>query len=236
MKIFTISDLHLSLSVDKPMNIFGDSWEGHFEKIREDWNSRVSDEDIVLVAGDLSWGINYDEAREDLRAICSLPGSKVLIRGNHDLWHQSVKKTRAELTNNTYFLQNDHVKIGDWYFAGTRGWKQREEQDFTSQDEKIYKRETARLERSLASIPEGAENVIGMIHYPPFSRDRENTPFTEIFSKYGVKLVVYGHLHGDIIYDRSFEDIKIGDTRYLLTSCDFLGFRLKEIAAGEKRV
>ncbi len=233
MKIFTISDLHLSRSVDKPMNVFGNNWEGHDQKIMEDWNSRVSEDDIVLVAGDLSWGINYDEAREDLKAICELPGSKVLIRGNHDLWHQSVNKTRNELFNRTYFIQNDHVRIGDWYFVGTRGWKQKEEQDFTSQDEKIYIREVSRLERSLRSLPPDACNVIGMIHYPPFSRDRENTAFTELFSKYGVKLVVYGHLHGDISYDRSYEEIIVGETRYLLTSCDFLDFKLKEIITGD---
>ena len=234
MKVFAISDLHLSQHTPKAMDIFGEHWKNHFEKIAENWRERVSEEDYVLIAGDLSWAMHLEEAKPDLEAICALPGHKILIKGNHDFWHGSLQKTRSLLTDNTCFLQNDFVETEEFVFAGSRGWKPRTDADFTEQDEKIYIREAERLKLSMGKIPKG-KRLIGMMHYPPFGSDRKPTEFTELFRDFGAEAVVYGHIHGRATRSGEYADLELDGVNYYLTSCDALRFTLREIAESEER-
>ncbi len=227
MKIFAVSDLHLSGSVEnKQMDIFGKGWENHFDKIRADWDRKVGCDDVVLIAGDVSWAMKLSEAKSDLDSVCALPGIKVMIKGNHDLWHQSISKTRAVLTNRTYFLQNDSVTFGDVTFVGSRGWKRRSDPDFKTEDEAIYRREIERLRLSLNGT---AGRKIALMHYPPFEAGGMASDFTRLFSEYGVETVVYGHIHGPMTRNEDFAERSIDGVRYVLTSCDALGFRLARI-------
>lgn len=229
MKIYAISDLHLSLDSDKPMDIFGQNWTDHWQSIQKDWMEKVTDDDVVISAGDTSWAMDYAHAKADLDAVCGMPGTKILIRGNHDYWHASLKKTNAYLHNNTHFLQNNAIVLGDYVFVGARGWKQKGEQDFSQEDAKIYAREVNRLELSLKAAQKLEGERIGIMHYPPFTQDKGASEFTRLYAEYGVKTVLYGHLHGRQIRKEDFEDIVIDGVRYILTSCDYLGFSLREI-------
>ena len=139
MNIFSISDLHLSGTSGKPMDVFGAGWENHFEKIRRDWEEKVSEEDVVLVCGDISWGTVLDEGLYDLRSLCPLKGRKVFIRGNHDYWWNGITKLRDRAPDGSfYFLQNDCVKFGNVIICGSRGWSCPGSSDYTEHDEKLY--------------------------------------------------------------------------------------------------
>lgn len=230
MKVFAISDLHLSINNPKPMDIFGPVWDNYLTEIENDWNEKVSDEDIVLISGDISWAMKFEEAKSDLDYICKLKGHKVIIKGNHDYWWSSISEIRNYLHNNTYALQNDAVKIGDFVICGSRGWNVLEDKEKTEQDEKIYRRELIRMELSLKSmsvkkLPE--DKAIVMTHFPPFNYNLDDNPMTQMFENYGVDAVVFGHLHS---YDKKqkLEFIK-GGIPYYLTSCDLRGNKLVEI-------
>ncbi len=224
--IYCISDLHLGNTVDKPMDVFGKKWEGHFEKIRKDWIEKVSPSDVVLVSGDISWGMTLEEAKPDLDAIAELPGKKIFLKGNHDYWWQSIGKVRNALPNGVFALQNDVIRIDQYLFCGSRGWSLDGESE---EDRKIYKRELLRLEMSLKAMQKERKEgdvVIGMTHFPPFGVDLSPTEVTELFSSYGVETVVYGHLHGNVYAKRR---VFIGGTNYLLTSCDLVDFALVRV-------
>lgn len=232
MKIFAISDLHLCLSGAKPMDIFGTAWENYLDIIKQDWNEKVSEEDYVLMAGDMSWALKLEEATRDLEYLNSLNGHKIIIRGNHDYWWKSISALRNELPKSIYPLQNDAIKIGNYIIAGTRGWTVPEKnKPQTQEDEKLYKREIIRLELSLqfANKLKTSEDdiIIGMIHYPPFNSKFEDSEFTRLFEMYSVKKVVYGHLHGD--FGRTFLTSCKNGVEYFLTSCDKLNNRLVRI-------
>ena len=137
MKIFAISDLHLSLSGEKPMDIFGYSWEDYLNKIELDWQNKVSDEDIVLISGDISWAMKQEDALKDIEFISKQKGKKILIRGNHDYWWQSITKLREMMPKDIFLLQNDAVKIGNFVFCGSRGWAVEGSPDFKEHDRKI---------------------------------------------------------------------------------------------------
>ena len=122
MKIYAISDLHLSTTCDKPMDIFGGNWEGYTEKIISNWKQKITDDDLVLVAGDISWAMKLEEAKPDLEWIDALPGKKIIIKGNHEYWWKSISSVRAILPDSVKALQNDSIKIGNVIFCGTRGW------------------------------------------------------------------------------------------------------------------
>ncbi len=232
MKIFAISDLHLCLSGAKPMDIFGASWENYLEIIKTDWNSRVGEEDYVLMAGDMSWALKLEEATNDLEYLQSLNGKKIIIRGNHDYWWKSISSLRKMLPNSIYPLQNDAIKIGNYIIAGTRGWNVPEKnKTFTEEDKKLYQRETLRLELSLEFAKklhtDPNDVVIAMIHYPPFNSCFEDSEFTKLFEKYGVKKVIYGHLHGNS--SRTNLIVNKNGIEYFLTSCDKLNNKLVQI-------
>ncbi len=230
MNIYAISDLHLSATADKPMSVFGGNWEGHFEKIKEDWLAKVNEEDIVLLAGDISWAMKMEDALVDLRSLAGLPGKKVFIRGNHDYWWNGITKLRSSAPDDSfYFLQTDAVKIGEFVIVGSRGWTCPGSTDYTERDNKLYLREAERFRLALAEGEglAGAESKkIAMIHYPPFNLKTEDTLFTELFERYGVEKVVFGHIHGAAYFP--FKTEKRG-VEYFLTSCDKNQFRLVKI-------
>ncbi|MDR3186745.1 MAG: metallophosphoesterase [Christensenellaceae bacterium] len=232
MKLFAISDLHLSKASDKPMELFGAEWKNHWSKIIIDWKSKVSDDDIVLIAGDISWAMRLEEAIFDLNDIAECPGRKVLIRGNHDYWWSSVSKIRKLLLPSMYIIHNDALRIGNLIFAGSRGWTVPEiGQTQSSEDKKLYEREKLRLEISLEraeSMKTSEDIVIGMMHYPPFSSRYDDSHFTRLFSEHNVRLVIYGHLHGEL--SRIKPTYVKNNIPYYLTSCDKLNFKLLEIS------
>ena len=233
MKVFAISDPHLSFTANKPMSIFGAVWENHWDAIESDWSAKVSEDDVVLIAGDVSWGMTLDEAIEDLKTIGALPGKKIYIRGNHDYWWSSISKIRAALPENSFCIQNDAMKIGKYVFAGSRGWSIPELGAAASpEDEKILKREVIRMEMSLKcaeKIRTDGDMLIAMIHFPPFDSRFSSSVFTELFNRYSVEKVVYGHLHGSKARTETY--LKRGETEYYLTSCDKLGNKLRLIAS-----
>lgn len=230
MKIYSISDLHLDINNTKPMSIFGPVWHNYLEAIVEDWNSRVKDEDVVILAGDFSWAMKLEEVVADLKWLDTLKGIKILIRGNHDYWWKSPKSIREILPKNTYILQNDALKIGEYIFCGNRGWQLPEGQYNNEENKKIYEREIIRLQLSLESakkLQTNNEKIIFITHYPPFNFKREPNKFTAILEEYKVYKVVFGHLHGYINPKMFYTEIN--GIKYYLTSCDTVKNRLVEI-------
>lgn len=221
MKVFAISDLHLSTAVEKPMDIFGGAWQDYFNKIRENWLRLVTDDDIVLIAGDISWAMTLEDALLDIKEIDKLPGKKVVIRGNHDYWWKSINRMRLQFPKNFFALQNDCIRIGKYLICGSRGWTCPDNGHNTKEDETIYLREGERIKLSLKSMQSQRKEddiVIFMIHYPPFNAKREPSIFTNLIFEYKVDAVVYGHLHGDNC--RSDKVVNYNGIRYYLTSCD----------------
>lgn len=230
MKIYAISDLHLSLCGDKPMDIFGEKWGGYLEKIEYDWNSKVSETDVVLISGDISWAMQLENALIDLEFLNRLKGTKIIIRGNHDYWWQSISRLREKLPSNVIALQNDAVKIGDYIFCGSRGWTVEGSPEFTEQDVKLYNRETERFRLALKNAEKlrlNDEKLIALIHYPPFNIRRENSNFTALFEEFKVNKVVYGHLHGRDA--KPYYRINKNGIEYILASCDLVDNKLVEV-------
>ena len=230
MKIYAISDLHLSLCGDKPMDIFGEKWGGYLEKIEYDWNSKVSETDVVLISGDISWAMQLENALIDLEFLNKLKGTKIIIRGNHDYWWQSISRLREKLPSNVIALQNDAVKIGDYVFCGSRGWAVEGSPEFTEQDVKLYNRETERFRLALKNAENlrlNGEKLIALIHYPPFNIRRENSNFTALFEEFKVDKVVYGHLHGRDA--KPYYRINKNGIEYILASCDLVDNKLVEV-------
>ena len=228
MKLFAISDLHLSGLVSKPMDMFGPEWEGHFEKIKADWESKVSDEDVVLIGGDTSWGMKLDEGLFDVRSVLPLKGCKVFVRGNHDYWWNAISRVR-EGAPEAVFLQNDCVKIGKYVIAGSRGWTCPGSNDFTDHDMTLYLREAERFRLAFKEaekiLGEGDELIV-LMHFPPMGVKKEDTLFTQLFEEKKVKKVIFGHLHGSFYFPLKTEKNGI---EYYLTSCDKLHFALTQI-------
>lgn len=227
MALYAISDLHLAFTTDKPMDIFGAKWLKHDEKIKENWIKKITDEDTVLIAGDISWSMRSDESKVDLDWIDALPGKKIISKGNHDYWWGGISKLNR-MYENTKFLQNNFYTYEDYAICGSRGWILEGSDRFTEKDKKIFDREIIRLKLSLDKAKEaGYENIVVMIHYPPMNEKRENSAFTNLFKEYGVKKVIYGHLHGP-----SLANVLNGEhegIEYLMTACDFLSFDPKRI-------
>lgn len=232
-RIFTISDLHLPGGDDKSMALFGDHWSDHFNKIRMDWLDKVRPEDTVLIPGDISWAMRLEDALPDLRAIGDLPGSKVMIKGNHDYWWNSLSRIRASLPEGFYALQNDALLLNDVVLCGTRGWSYPGSEDENPETKRIYQRELIRLELSLKQAQKlrGNRRLVVLCHYPPFVGRNEESPVTALIDAYGADDVVYGHLHGQTCA-AGFTGTK-NSTRYWFASCDCVGFQLVELAAND---
>jgi predicted phosphohydrolase len=222
--LFAISDLHLSLGGEKPMDIFGEQWEDHHLKIKNNWGNIVKENDTVILGGDLSWALKLEEAEEDFNFIHSLPGKKVLFKGNHDYWWQSYAKVNKALPESVYAVQNNYFLYeGRIALCGTRGWMAPGAENYGEQDEKIYRRELTRLELSLTQAQkDGCREFVVTLHYPPFTPQGKETGFIEIMREFGVKICLYGHLHG-AEGQRVFQGEK-DNIRYYFVSCDFLNF------------
>lgn len=230
MKIFAISDLHLDINNSKPMDIFGPVWHGHEEKIKSDWLEKVGAEDLVVLAGDYSWAMKLNDVVSDFEFLKALPGTKLIIRGNHDYWWSGLSKVRAILPNNTYALQNDAIKFGDYIFCGNRGWQIPEGKLDTPENRKIYSRELIRLELSLKAakkLQQNNEKIVFITHYPPFNNKVEPSEFTQMLENYGISVCIFAHLHGYVNPKMLYNEIN--GVKYYLTSCDAVKNKLVEI-------
>lgn len=228
MAVYAISDLHLSFSTDKPMDVFGEQWKDYTAKIEAHWRDVVKDEDLVLIGGDISWAMHLPDAKTDLKWVEDLPGHKYMIKGNHDFWWTSLKKMNLQHPH-IRFVYNNCFVHGKLAITGTRGWICPNSKEFTSEDLKIYQRELLRLESSLKqAAKQDPDQIIAMIHYPPMNDNFEDSGFTELFESYGVTDVIYGHLHSQEGFKVGFKGKRNG-VQYHLTSCDYLDFKLKEI-------
>jgi predicted phosphohydrolase len=225
--LWTISDLHLSFAQPKPMDIFGDRWKNHPQRIAAAWHERVGGDDSVLIAGDISWAMKLDDALPDLEWIAALPGRKIMIRGNHDYWcPRGVGPVRRRLPPGMEILSADAVDAGDAVVCGTRGWVTPEMPGFeAATDLAIYNRELGMLDRALAAahkLAAGVKPIVVMIHYPPFL-DRRPTEFARRIAAGGAAACVYGHLHRPQDWAIATQGLVDG-VDYQLTSCDYLGF------------
>ena len=203
------------------MDIFGPVWEGYLDKIFAQWKEKISDDDLVLMAGDLSWAMKLEEVVADFDLLKDLPGKKVIIRGNHDYWWKSISALRSILPKNFYAIQNDSLRFEGLVVCGTRGWKGVEKNTtLSAEDQKIFDREVLRLEMTLKDankLRQNGDKLICMMHYPPVGFARDDSPFSQLIEQYNVDAVVFGHLHGYKNVTTSF--IK-NDIPYYLTSCD----------------
>ncbi|MBO5927905.1 MAG: metallophosphoesterase [Clostridia bacterium] len=230
MKIFAISDLHISTNTSKPMDVFGGNWVNYMQKIREDWLLKVSNEDLVLIGGDISWAMTLQDAKADIETLKDLPGKKIFIKGNHDYWWSGIGKVRDIMPENCYALQNDSIRFDNVVICGSRCWTTPGSPDFKEQDQVIYLREHERLKLSFNSVKkiiQPSDKLIALVHYPPFNVRREDSLFTQIFDENKVDAVVYGHLHGKNV--RADKLVVKNGIKYYLTSCDQVDNKLTEI-------
>ena len=226
MALYAISDLHLSNSVSKPMDVFGGKWQGYMEKIEKNWRHLVEPDDTVVIGGDVSWSINLEQALADFQMINRLPGKKIILKGNHDLWWSTVKKMtqfleQHEIENVSFLFNNCYIYEGVG-LCGTRGWFF-EENFKECHDEKIFRRELIRLETSLkAAKSQKVEEIICFLHYPPIFSNFRCGEIIDLLKKYEVRRCVYGHLHSDSLrYAVTGEHEGI---QFILTSGDFIDF------------
>ena len=226
MALYAIGDLHLSLTADKSMEVFGPAWENYVDRIGESL-SALTVEDTLVLAGDTSWGIDLPEAEADFRFLEQFPCKKLLVKGNHDYWWSTVSKMSAFFGEKGFttfdFLHNNCHVYGDWALCGTRGWFLEEEQK--PHNAKVLNREVLRLEASLKAA-EGRP-IWCFLHYPPLYQGYECPEILEVLKKYPVELCCYGHLHGPVIR-RRLEGERNG-TAFSLISADHLEFVPKKI-------
>jgi len=226
MALYAIGDLHLSLSGNKSMEVFGGPWQGYVARLEETL-SVLTDADTLVLAGDTSWGMSMQEAEADFRFLDRFPGRKLLVKGNHDYWWTTVSKMNRFLEERELktlsFLHNNSAVYGEYALCGTRGWFQEEGQK--PHDAKVLNREVLRLETSLRSA-EGRP-ILCFLHYPPLYQGYECPEILRLLESYRVRLCCYGHLHGPTI--RRAINGQRGETEFSLISADYLGFVPKKI-------
>ncbi len=220
MSLFVIADTHLSFGTDKPMDTF-EGWLNYTEKLSKNWNKVVDCSDDVVIAGDISWAMNFEQLIPDLKFIENLNGNKIILKGNHDYWWNTLSKMNRMLEENNFktikFLHNNSYSVNNISVCGSRGWMFESDEEF---DEKVLAREVMRLRRSL----ETAENddKITFLHYPPITTNSECTEIIELLKEFGIKKCFFGHLHGEgAKYAR---EGNIEGIDFKLISCDRLGF------------
>jgi predicted phosphohydrolase len=244
MAVWAIADLHLSFGVpNKEMDFFGSTWINWTTRIEENWKSLIYEDDLVLIAGDISWAMRIEEVIPDLEWIHKLPGTKVILRGNHDYWWTSLSKIEKILPSSIHLIQNNvfnwkNISVGGSRLWDTSSYKFHEYIDYkenarakklSSEDpdivenDKIFDRELSRLETSLKLLSKSADFRIAMTHYPPISADLQNSRGSELIEKYRVNACVFGHLH-NVKQGISLFGTK-NQITYYLTSCDYLTFK-----------
>lgn len=234
MSIYVIADLHLSFTQNKPMNIFGDNWTNHEEKIKQDWLEKVKPNDTVILPGDFSWATYLEDTKLDFEYLHNLPGKKILLKGNHDYWWTTLTSMRKFISDNNFenidFLYNNSYLVEDKIIVGTRGWVLQD----TEESRKMINRENERLKLSLKSAIENFgedKEVIVFMHYPPLSSknllNNLHLEFYKTMKQYDVKRCYYGHLHGNSHKDAI--EGEIGGIDFNLVSADYLDFKLQKI-------
>lgn len=223
MSLFSIADLHLSLGTDKPMDVFS-GWTNYVDRLETTWKSLVCDDDTVVIGGDISWAMKLEETFADFTFINSLPGKKILIKGNHDYWWQTKKKMEDYIKNNHFdtisILFNNAFEVEDYAVCGTRGWFYDAEAD---EDKKILNREAGRLRTSVEAAIKIGKEPIAFLHYPPVYQGKECDEILSILTEYKIKKCYYGHIHGK----NAFRYAQCGDYKGIdmhLVSCDYLNF------------
>lgn len=223
MSLFVLGDLHLSLGEDKPMDVFA-GWSDYVGRLEENWKKLVTDEDTVVIAGDISWAMKLEETLTDFRFINGLPGKKLFLKGNHDYWWSTKRKMDAFLEENGLdtisILFNNAYRVGEYAVCGTRGWFLEND---TPEDVKVLNREVGRLKMSIEeALKLGGEPVV-FLHYPPYYRGVECPEIMDVLSEYGIKKCYYGHIHGKKNFRLAFEGI-YKDVSFHLISCDRVSF------------
>ena len=231
MSLFVMADLHLSNSTNKPMDIFGSRWTDYMEKIKKNWCAIVNDDDTVIVPGDISWAIDYDEAYLDFKFIDELPGKKLIGKGNHDYWWGTMSKNRAFLKQNGFktidFLFNNAYKVEDYIVCGTRGWYVDEKLQTPATDaeyEKIVAREACRLKISLdeaVKLRENDEQILVFFHFPPVFNSFVCDEIIDILLEYDIENCYFGHIHGSYAIPRT---INYKGIDFSLISSDYSNF------------
>ncbi len=199
MAVFAISDLHLPLGIDKPMNVFGSRWDNYVDRLRENWQNIVSDNDIVIMPGDISWATYLEDAFKDFDYINGLNGTKIILKGNHDYWWTTMNKLNVFKEKHGFetvnFIHNNCFIAGDLAVCGARGWNIAKDNS-PEEDKRLFLREKERMILSLESARQyKPKEIIAAMHYPPVEKNGLNRDFIEIFKEYGVKKCIYGHLH-----------------------------------------
>lgn len=246
--IWAIADLHLSFGVpNKGMEVFGDQWLNHPAKIEAAWREKITDEDLVLLAGDISWALRIPEVMPDLEFIERLPGTKVMIRGNHDLWWGSISKVRKIIPPSIHAIQHDVFRWNGVAIGGTRLWDSEEygfeeaidyreplpgkvnlgEPASLEDNEKIFHRELLRLEMSLKQFHHEDKIRMIMVHYPPIGLSLYPSKVSQLLEKYNVTECIFGHLHNVKPNQVLFGEAR--GVRYRLTAADYLDFKPEHI-------
>lgn len=223
MSLFTIADLHLSFSTNKPMNIFN-GWDNYEERLEKNWRALVTDNDTVVIPGDISWAMKLNETYEDFKFINELSGKKLLLKGNHDYWWDTRRKIEKFLAENNFdtiqIVFNSAVAVDNYAVCGTRGWFFDAESD---SDKKVLNREVGRLRTSITeALKTGLEPVV-FLHYPPVYGDQRCNEIIEVLKEFNIKKCYYGHLHGTNVIKKAVQGEFEGIT-YKLVSGDSLRF------------
>lgn len=226
MALYAIGDLHLSLTANKSMEVFGEAWKNYVVRIEESL-STLTDDDTLVLAGDTSWGMSLEEAEADFRFLDRFPGRKLLVKGNHDYWWNTAAKLHRFFEEKGIrtlkILHNNCAFYGDYAICGTRGWFLEEDQK--PHNAKVLNREVLRLEASLQAA--GDRPILCFLHYPPLYQGYECPEILAVLEKYHVGTCCYGHLHGPVIKRRM--EGRRGETDFSLISADYLGFVPKKI-------
>lgn len=230
MAIYGISDLHLAKDIDKPMDVFGPAWDHYMERIEENWRAVIKEGDTVLVPGDISWATYISEVDKDFAFIESLPGTKLFSRGNHDYWWTTLRKMEIYISNKEFnsikFVQNKATQVGDVIISGTRGWILPNDSEFSSDDQRIYDRELARIDLCISDIkrldPDHNYKWVLMMHYPPITKTCLNNAMVTKITEAGIDLCVYGHLHA--LGHRLIVEDTVENTEFKCIAADYLKF------------
>lgn len=227
MALYAVSDLHLPIGIDKPMDIFGSKWTNYVQKLENNWKSIVNNDDTVVIPGDISWATYLEQSIPDFDFLEALPGRKIIMKGNHDYWWTTMSKLNAFIEKNNYktieFLHNNCAMYKDIALCGTRGWSYIGTGDATDEDKSIYQRELGRLKLSIDSAKKNnPSQIIAFFHYPPITLEYAESEFVKILNNEDIKLCVYGHLHSQ---GHKNAVCKTHDgVKYMLVSCDYTDF------------